>query len=344
MDPAFCSPGHRPRKWAAGETVAATDPAMKRDSMQRNVHAVCMLRVLLLVLPLASSLDCIAFPGWSCERGHCSGRPIATHPSLDSLGCASTCGGRIFTTREPKGCFCWGECQLQTSGQWAPESGLATTYFPGALGRRQPTSQSIIGSPLVIDSKALNDSLYAQGYHNNTKIWHAEFLVKELVHWGRRKLIGSHATVLDLGCSHGKAVEELWQNGLVANGVDISSIAVALANRTRQAKGRCGGSRASRSRARCGCLSQTATLTRSSPRTCSSICRPRTSTRRSPRRVAPSRRCCFSRSPAGARRRQSTRARCRPRACRCPGSSTRPYKARSSGSPSFVPTAGSFTT
>ena len=99
-----------------------------------------MLRhVLLFVLPPASSLECIAVPGWSCKHGHCAGKPTAANrqaESLDAVGCASTCGGRIFTTREPKGCFCWDECELQTGNRWAvvgcglPHCKLATTYFP----------------------------------------------------------------------------------------------------------------------------------------------------------------------------------------------------------------------
>ena len=76
----------------------------------------------------------------------------------------------------------------------------------------------------------LYDALYQIGYHNGTK-HHADKLFEAL---GRaKKTFGctkSSCSVLDVGCSHGGAVRELWKGGWLANGVDVSQFAILAAN------------------------------------------------------------------------------------------------------------------
>ena len=80
--------------------------------------------------------------------------------------------------------------------------------------------------------------MYSTGYHSNLGLGHATFLVYELLD---NTSFPHHSieTVLDVGCSHGKAVKQLWEGGLHANGVDISTVAIALANKARRAGMRC---------------------------------------------------------------------------------------------------------
>ena len=81
--------------------------------------------------------------------------------------------------------------------------------------------------------KTLYDALYSVGYHNNTGYHHSGQLIKVL---NRFKHNRSIHTVLDLGCSHGAAVETLWKNGFKANGVDVSELAVEKARKHRSTK------------------------------------------------------------------------------------------------------------
>lgn len=77
----------------------------------------------------------------------------------------------------------------------------------------------------------LYDALYQVGYHNGTK-HHASKLLEALGQ--QKKTFGckkSSCSVLDVGCSHGGAVRELWKGGWLANGVDVSQFAILAANR-----------------------------------------------------------------------------------------------------------------
>ena len=108
------------------------------------------------------------------------------------------------------------------------------TWLVASCTRRAKglTSQS---SRLLM-GKQLYDSLYAQGYHSNLQLTHATFLVYEML--DRRNFPNyTIETILDIGCSHGKAVQQLWEGGRNASGVDISSVAigVALASRVKRA-------------------------------------------------------------------------------------------------------------
>jgi len=78
----------------------------------------------------------------------------------------------------------------------------------------------------------LYEGLYQRGYHSNLNLFHsAELITKQLLPYYKARQQGTR--VLDLGCSHGKAVAYLWQLGFCAEGMDIAPTAVALARRTR---------------------------------------------------------------------------------------------------------------
>ena len=83
------------------------------------------------------------------------------------------------------------------------------------------------------DDSDIYEELYKNhGYHADLLLTHAASLVDYIT----RHPVES---VLDVGCSHGRAVEMLWKHGLTAVGVDIAPTAVALAVKTR-GFGRCG--------------------------------------------------------------------------------------------------------
>ena len=84
----------------------------------------------------------------------------------------------------------------------------------------------------------LYDHLYSEGYHNNSHITHSPPLLLTI-----RNALPAIRSVLDVGCSHGWAVEWLWRKGYEAAGVDVSTVAVALATKTR---GRPGGHQTTR--------------------------------------------------------------------------------------------------
>jgi len=79
-------------------------------------------------------------------------------------------------------------------------------------------------------SEVLYDRLYQDGYHANQHLSHATNVLKAMAVEARRLHVHS---VLDVGCSHGLAVQRLWEHNFSASGVDVSSVAVAMANRLR---------------------------------------------------------------------------------------------------------------
>ena len=81
----------------------------------------------------------------------------------------------------------------------------------------------------------LYDGLYATGYHRDQSFTLTWPLIEEL----RLCHATSVASVLDVGCSHGRAVEELWHLGMTASGVDVSHLAVMRASRLRTRNARC---------------------------------------------------------------------------------------------------------
>ena len=90
--------------------------------------------------------------------------------------------------------------------------------------------------PLLLSAlkgKELYDALYTSGYHRNTTYSHSRVLLRAL-----QQDPNVH-TVLDFGCSHGFAVEQLWKSGRQASGYDVSQKAVEIAAATRTPGQRC---------------------------------------------------------------------------------------------------------
>ena len=81
-----------------------------------------------------------------------------------------------------------------------------------------------------INASALYDALYTSGYHKDLNASRAVDLLPFVLDIAKRYRSSS---VLDIGCSHGWAVHQLWHHGLRASGVDVSGVAVALAKRAR---------------------------------------------------------------------------------------------------------------
>ena len=92
---------------------------------------------------------------------------------------------------------------------------------------------------MVLAGAELYDALYATGYHANGNTSRAHELIEYLT-TTNVSIVHGVTSVLDVGCSHGFAVEKLWSAGFVASGVDISSLAVAKAREVRgEPKDRC---------------------------------------------------------------------------------------------------------
>lgn len=83
----------------------------------------------------------------------------------------------------------------------------------------------------TLQGQELYDALYAQGYHSNLNTTRAGEALK--VFQGSLPASFGVRSVLDVGCSHGYAVNMLWSLGFVASGVDISSKAVEMAKKWR---------------------------------------------------------------------------------------------------------------
>ena len=87
--------------------------------------------------------------------------------------------------------------------------------------------------PRPDDYAAVYEALYQRGYHSNLRLTHAEPLLRAIEK--EPKLNSSIRSVLDIGCSHGAAVQRLWRMGKIASGVDVAATAVARAAAERQA-------------------------------------------------------------------------------------------------------------
>lgn len=81
-----------------------------------------------------------------------------------------------------------------------------------------------------LQGSALYDALYQSGYHADTNKSRAIDLLPFVYDVAKRT---ESSSVLDVGCSHGYAVERLWQQGLRASGLDLSNVAVELAIKSR---------------------------------------------------------------------------------------------------------------
>jgi SAM-dependent methyltransferase len=107
-----------------------------------------------------------------------------------------------------------------------PEDQLrARTKLLMALARREP-----------LEGASLYDALYKGGYHDNINFSHAREILPFVLDTIRET---DSSSVLDVGCSHGFAVQQLWAHGVHASGMDLSKVAVDLAIRTRGNQGLC---------------------------------------------------------------------------------------------------------
>ena len=101
-------------------------------------------------------------------------------------------------------------------------------------GRRIGLTVAAAGAAAELGGQKLYDALYQIGYHDNVTLTHAKPLVAMIL-----RMKGEIGSVLDVGCSHGFAVQSLWRGGVSSNGVDVSGVAAELANRTRTRGRRC---------------------------------------------------------------------------------------------------------
>lgn len=84
---------------------------------------------------------------------------------------------------------------------------------------------------------AVYETLYVSaGYHSGTRDAHGGPLAKLI----KRSFREEVQSVLDVGCSHGALVSQLWQDGVTASGTDVSPTAVRRAYEERcKPEGKC---------------------------------------------------------------------------------------------------------
>lgn len=86
--------------------------------------------------------------------------------------------------------------------------------------------------------QALYEELYANhGYHADVRLSHTIKMVDRLI---APLAYAFRQPILDVGCSHGRAVERLWSLNITAIGVDIAPTAVEMARRHRSHGRLCG--------------------------------------------------------------------------------------------------------
>jgi ubiquinone/menaquinone biosynthesis C-methylase UbiE len=110
---------------------------------------------------------------------------------------------------------------------------LATIATATAAAYAAPADGDTSANSALVGQK-LYDHLYQIGYHQDLSLSHARSLLREIV-----QMKNEVASVLDVGCSHGFAVQSLWLAGISSNGVDISKVAVNIANQNRTEGRKC---------------------------------------------------------------------------------------------------------
>ena len=85
---------------------------------------------------------------------------------------------------------------------------------------------AILGSE-PLKGAELYETIYRLGYSSEGLMLHYNPILAELKHM-RNQDKGAHS-VLDVGCSHGGGVKALWDMGLNASGVDVSTTAINMA-------------------------------------------------------------------------------------------------------------------
>lgn len=86
---------------------------------------------------------------------------------------------------------------------------------------------AVLGEPLK--GAELYETIYRLGYSSQGLMIHYNPILAELKRMRSRGEVVK--SVLDLGCSHGGGVKELWNMGLNASGVDISTTAINMARK-----------------------------------------------------------------------------------------------------------------
>jgi len=84
---------------------------------------------------------------------------------------------------------------------------------------------AVLGEPLK--GAELYETIYRLGYSSEGLMIHYYPILAELKRMRNRGEVVK--SVLDIGCSHGGGVKELWDMGLYASGVDLSTTAVNMA-------------------------------------------------------------------------------------------------------------------
>jgi SAM-dependent methyltransferase len=92
----------------------------------------------------------------------------------------------------------------------------------------------LLASSGSINTAKVYEELYANhGYHNNPNLTHSKGMLAEIDSPTMRCHVSKRG-VLDVGCSHGYAVANLWQRNIRAAGMDIAPSAIALARQLRK--------------------------------------------------------------------------------------------------------------
>ena len=94
-----------------------------------------------------------------------------------------------------------------------------------------------------LDRTTMYEELYSKhNYHADLRLTHAQELVQLAVlpYYRATPVAERKQTLfLDVGCSHGRGVQMLWQQGFCAHGVDLAPTAVAMANKVRRPPDAC---------------------------------------------------------------------------------------------------------
>ena len=77
------------------------------------------------------------------------------------------------------------------------------------------TAHALAYAPAALQGKELYEALYATGWGKDTRVSQGAKLLHTIRNMRRQG--AAIDSVLDVGCSHGNVVAELWQSGIVAS-------------------------------------------------------------------------------------------------------------------------------
>eukprot|EP00746_Dinoflagellata_sp_MGD_P043540 gnl/MRDRNA2_/MRDRNA2_205805_c0_seq1.p1 gnl/MRDRNA2_/MRDRNA2_205805_c0~~gnl/MRDRNA2_/MRDRNA2_205805_c0_seq1.p1 ORF type:complete len:509 (-),score=99.43 gnl/MRDRNA2_/MRDRNA2_205805_c0_seq1:467-1993(-) len=86
---------------------------------------------------------------------------------------------------------------------------------------------------VAYDYATAYEEWYRSGYHSDLNLSHGIKVLRGMP----QECLKMARTILDVGCSHGAAVEWLWQHGYVASGMDVAQTAVDKAKGARHPQG-----------------------------------------------------------------------------------------------------------